>query len=71
MSWSHGHSLVTGGLLGLALVRADLFLVLAVVFVAGVAAGRLWARLGDLLRWVAQRGRPAPWPTVTVRSRRS
>ena len=52
MSWSHGHSLVTGGLLGLALVRADLFLVLAVVFAVGLVAGRLWARLGDLLRWL-------------------
>lgn len=55
--WSHGHSLATGGLLGLALVRADLFLVLAGVFVAGLVLGRFWARLVELVRRFADRRR--------------
>lgn len=50
--WSHGHSLATGGLLGLALVRADLFLVLVGVFAAGLVLGRGWSQLGRLIRWL-------------------
>ena len=50
MKWSHGHTLLSGALLGVALTRNGDWIIAALIcmFLAGLFAGRFWGFLAEL-----------------------
>jgi len=62
MRFGHGHSVVLGALLAVALLHGHYLWSLTAAFVVGVAVGRAWGLLGALLR--------RPWPVIVQRPRR-
>lgn len=66
--FGHGHSLALGALLTLALER-HMLLAALLLYAAGVATGRGWARLRTLGGLVAERLRTPPRPTAKRKAR--
>lgn len=56
--WHHGHSIVTGALLGTLVFHAGMLWPLTLMFAAGLLIGRLWSRLLEAVLWLGSSRSP-------------